>query len=301
VSAFFFLSFLISGCHVAALLDRPLTREDSFPDSVATWIANRKRNYPTKARIAEKKAEEAKRKEAEEAEAAKRREQEAEAMELERQASQLRKQLRKVESTIKRKREQHDEGDEMRESESESENEAPEALSSRAPDAAAAAAAPKADVKQPCKYFSTGATCGKGSKCRFVHDQGARDQALREKAANGDRHTIRQRLVLNDKNIEDIDVLESIVFLRDKGVEEAVSQVLVLAKQQQEKEKEQSLPKPKVSTSPLPGSSLPAKPPTLPEKPIKREGGGFGNKHGGGGGASGSSSNGKRDHGHGGF
>jgi hypothetical protein len=231
----------------------------TFPEDMASWLANRKRNYPTKARIAQKAAEEAERKAAEEAEELKRREKEAEAKELERQASQLRKQLKKVESSIKRKREQHDDGDDMRESgESESDDEKPEAMSSRAPDSSTA---PKADVNQPCKYFSTGATCGKGSKCRFVHDQATRDEALREKAANGDKHTIRQRLVLNDKNLEDMDILESIVFLRDRGVEGTESRVKTLAKQQ-----EQLLPKLK------PISSLPAKPPTLPEKPIKKEG-----------------------------
>jgi len=237
-----------------------------MPEDIAAWIANRKRNFPTRSRIAQKQAEEAVRKAAEEAEAVKRREKEEQAKELEKQANELRKQLKKVESSIKRKREQHDDGDDLRESEDDAsdseadDDEQPEAMSSRAPDAAKA---PKADVNQPCKYFSTGANCGKGSKCRFVHDQNARHEALREKAANGDRHTIRQRLALHDRSMEDFDILESIVFLRDKGVEGTESRVKILARQQQE----QSLSKP-----PKPAmSTLPAKPPTLPDKPVKRE------------------------------
>jgi len=245
------------------------TLVNSVPEDATAWLANRRRLYPSKARIAEKEAEEAERKAAQAEEDVKRREKEEQAKELEKQASLLRKQLRKVESSIKRKREQHDEGDELRDDtggESESDDQ-PEAMSSNAPEDGAGANAPKADVNQPCKYFATGATCGKGSKCRFVHDQAARDMALREKAANGDKHTIRQRLVLNDKCLEDSDVLETILHLRDVGNKDAQSRVSIIASQQEaldvakQQKLEQSL------TLLKPGSSLPARPPSLPEKP----------------------------------
>ncbi len=84
-------------------------------------------------------------------------------------AERLRKQLEKVESSIKRKREQQDEGDEMRgvgastsvSSDSQSDDEAPESLPSRPEPVSSAPPPPpqkKADPSKHCKYFSTGGT-----------------------------------------------------------------------------------------------------------------------------------------------
>lgn len=73
-------------------------------------------------------------------------------------------------------------------------------------------------LQRQCKYFSTGGTCGKKGKCRFVHDQSVRDAALREKEMNGGRMTLAQRLVQNDKEKEDVVIVKSIKFLGDRGL-----------------------------------------------------------------------------------
>ena len=175
---------------------------------------------------------------------------------LERQqqkAEKLRKQLEKVESSIKRKREQQDEGDEMRDVDGEgadsdasldSDDEAPEAepirsetaASATAAAAAAAAAASaaaakgaippaakKADPTRHCKYYSTGGTCGKKGKCRFVHDPVVREAALQERERNGGRITLKQRLVLNDKEQEDLTIIKTLQYLKEKGMMTGVS------------------------------------------------------------------------------
>lgn len=224
-------------------------------DDIAEFIAERKRNYPTKARREAKKAAEAAQKN------------EEKRTSLERQADKLRRQLRKVESSIKRKREQGDEGDEMRDpsSDESSDDDKPEEVSSRPPASNSAptpAAQPgkRADVTRHCKYFSTGGTCGKKSKCRFVHDPAVRDAAIKEREANNGRLTIQQRLILNDKEQEDLTILASIQYLRVKGV--------------MTKAAEEESQKKTVAPVPVPGSSkslLPAAPPSLPPPPVKRE------------------------------
>lgn len=72
-------------------------------------------------------------------------------------------------------------------------------------------------LQRQCKYFSTGGTCGKKGKCRFVHDQSVRDAALKEKELNGGRMTLAQRLVQNDKEKDDLLVLKSIKYLYERG------------------------------------------------------------------------------------
>ncbi len=143
-------------------------------------------------------------------------------------AEKLRKQLEKVESSIKRKREQQDEGDEMRDvgastsvsSDSQSEDEGPEALPSRPEPASSSLPPPpkKADPSKHCKYYSTGGTCGKKGKCRFVHDPEVREKALKEREMNGGRMTLQQRLILNDKDQEDLTIIKTLQYLKEKGV-----------------------------------------------------------------------------------
>ncbi|KKF96988.1 Nuclear fragile X mental retardation-interacting protein 1 (NUFIP1) [Ceratocystis platani] len=181
---------------------------------IPAYISDRRKNYPTKQRIEEKKANEEAQKKAQQ--------DREEALRLEKQADKLRRQLRKVESSIKRKREQQDEGDEMRQSEDESDDD----LDEEAAKQKLAAEERKADVTKHCKYFSTGGNCGKKSKCRFVHDPAVRDAALKEKQANNGQMTIRQRLILNDKEQEDLSILESIDYLRQKGIMARASIIL---------------------------------------------------------------------------
>ncbi|CAI4213707.1 unnamed protein product [Parascedosporium putredinis] len=139
-----------------------------IPD-MAAYIAERRKRYPTKARVEAKKA----------TEASETQQADEETSRLEREADKLRRQLKKVESSIKRKREQQDEGDEMRDPTPEegSDNDKPEVQSSR-----------------------------------------VREAAIREKEANNGQLTIKQRLILNDKEQEDLAVLESIQYLREKGL-----------------------------------------------------------------------------------
>lgn len=174
---------------------------------IASFLTERKKHFPTKARVEAKKA-------AELAHTG-----EDKASSLEKQADKLRRQLRKVESSIKRKREQGDEGDEMRDpSEESSDDEKPEVMSTRSHAAPPPPPAKKADVSKHCKYYSTGGTCGKKGKCRFVHDPEVREAAVKEREANNGRLTIQQRLILNDKEQEDLTVLQSIQYLRQKGL-----------------------------------------------------------------------------------
>lgn len=80
-------------------------------------------------------------------------------------------------------------------------------------------AAPKKPILQRhCKYFSTGGTCGKKGKCRFVHDQGVRDAAILEKEMNGGVMTLAQRLTQNEREKEELMVLKSIKYLHEKGM-----------------------------------------------------------------------------------
>lgn len=203
------------------------------PDDIAAWIAERRQNFPTAARRKAKLAEagEDKAVKAEGAASSNNGNASKTMTALERQqqkAEKLRKQLEKVESSIKRKREQQDEGDEMRDvdavSEEEDSDTAPEAAPIRSAKAAdkekdkkMPPAAKKADPTKHCKYYSTGGTCGKKGKCRFVHDPAVREAALQERERNGGRMTLQQRLTLNDKDQEDLTIVKTLQYLKEKG------------------------------------------------------------------------------------
>lgn len=151
------------------------------------------------------------------------------ALEREQQkADKLRRELEKVESSLKRKREQQDAGDEMREvgpgssvssPSGKSEDDKPETMSTK-PDPNANLPPPpkKADPTKHCKYYSTGGTCGKKGKCRFVHDPEVREAALKEREMNGGRMTLQQRLALNDKDQEDLTIVKTLAYLKEKGL-----------------------------------------------------------------------------------
>ncbi|KAK7908035.1 hypothetical protein PG985_015338 [Apiospora marii] len=189
-------------------------------DDMASWVAERRANFPTKARVEAKKAAEA----AQRAEVGEDQKPVTKLDKDEEKAEKLRRQLAKVERKLeKRKREANDEGDEMRvdgaeSSSSDSEDEKPESLPTRK--ASSFLPPPpiiRADPTNHCKYYSTGGICGKKGKCRFVHDNLVREQALREQAANGGRMTLKQRLLRNDKDQEDLAIVRSIMDLRTAG------------------------------------------------------------------------------------
>ncbi|KAJ3482773.1 hypothetical protein NLG97_g7478 [Lecanicillium saksenae] len=242
---------------------------------VAAFLAERRKNYPTKARTDAKKA------------AAQAQKNEDKAASLEKEADKLRRQLRKVESSIKRKREQGDEGDEMRDaSDDSSDDEPPEALSTKASSKTIpsrplpTAAGKKADVTRHCKYYSTGGTCGKKGKCRFVHDPEIREAAIKEREANNGRLTIQQRLILNDKEQEDLTVLQSIQYLRQKGImSEAIAASAAALNggkangdgETANVKKELKDPGPPLVVSSTSPYQLPPPPPSLPRPPIKTE------------------------------
>ncbi|RFU34356.1 hypothetical protein B7463_g1971, partial [Scytalidium lignicola] len=213
-----------------------------LPTDIAAWIAERKARYPTKARR-EAAAEELRKRQqtngasaANDADATSKKSSAGESK-LERQqrkAEKLRLQLEKAEQKIKdamnagskRKRETGDNGDgddgdddeSSDDSDSGSDDSKPEVASSHVSILSQVAAAPKAQLQRHCKYFSTGGTCGKKGKCRFVHDQEVRNQALREKEANGGVMTLAQRLILNDTAKDDLTILKSIKYLKEKGL-----------------------------------------------------------------------------------
>lgn len=187
---------------------------------MASWVAERRANFPTKARVEAKKAAEA----AQRAEVGEDQKPVTKLNKDEEKAEKLRRQLAKVERKLeKRKREANDEGDEMRvdgaeSSSDDSEDEKPESLPTRK--ASSFLPPPpiiRADPTNHCKYYSTGGICGKKGKCRFVHDNLVREQALREQAANGGRMTLKQRLLRNDKDQEDLAIVRSIMDLRTAG------------------------------------------------------------------------------------
>ncbi|KAI0136373.1 hypothetical protein BJ170DRAFT_8489 [Xylariales sp. AK1849] len=189
------------------------------PD-IATWIAERKANYPTRDRVEAKKAAE----QATRAEVGEDQKPVTKLTKDEEKAEKLRRELAKVERKLeKRKRETIDEGDEMRidgakSESSESEDDKPEVQSIRKPSSfLPPPPITRADPTNHCKYYSTGGICGKKGKCRFVHDKNMREQALQEQAANGGRITLKQRLLRNDKEQEDLAVVQSIVNLRASG------------------------------------------------------------------------------------
>jgi hypothetical protein len=170
----------------------PITDKD-----IADWIAERRANYPTKARAEARKA--AARQHGGDSKRDK---------ELEQKAERLRKQLEKVESSIKRKREQQDEGDEMRDV---------ELTTPSSDEVKSSDEKPEVPTKH-CKYYSTGGNCGKKGKCRFVHDPAVREAALKEREMNGGRMTLQQRLTLNDKEQEDLTIVQTLKYLQDKGM-----------------------------------------------------------------------------------
>lgn len=230
---------------------------------VAAFLAERRKNYPTKARVDAKKTAQVAQKGHDKT------------AELEKQADRLRKQLAKVESSIKRKREQGDEGDEMRDAVQDlSNDEKPEVMSSRAkPAAPTAPPGKKADVSRHCKYYSTGGTCGKKGKCRFVHDPEVREAAIKEREANNGRMTIQQRLILNDKEQEELAVLQSIQYIRQKGLMEASENGTHV--EQEGKGDSQGNGQDQNTVRPAPATSgpslLPAAPASLPAPPPKKE------------------------------
>ncbi|KAK3330428.1 hypothetical protein B0H66DRAFT_61913 [Apodospora peruviana] len=181
---------------------------------IAEWIAERRTKYPTKAKVEAKAKADAKATPALGKDAVTVSADEEKLEELEQRARDLRASI-DLAASIKRKREQQDEGDEMRAAEpsspssSKSDEEKPEVRSSR-PETGVPPPTKKADPQKHCKYYSTGGTCGKRGKCRFVHDPAVRAAAEREREANGGRMTLRQRLILNDKNQEDLSLLEAI-------------------------------------------------------------------------------------------
>lgn len=215
-----------------------------LPSDLDSWLAERRNRFPTKAR--REAAEEAVRKRREQGRDAKNKKEQHEPSikkegegetKLERQqrkAEKLRLELEKAErkmaslSGSKRKREAGDEGDEdpgqVSEDESgdssssDSEDSKPEAYSSRSSGPSRVQQPAKAQLQRHCKYFSTGGTCGKKGKCRFVHDQEVRTQALRDKEANGGKMTLAQRLILNDTAKDDLTILKSIKYLKEKGL-----------------------------------------------------------------------------------
>lgn len=264
-----------------------LTVRDPRITDVAAYIAERKKNFPTAARIKAKQA-------AEQANGDKR----AAALEKEEKiAMELRKQLEKVESSIKRKREQQDEGDEMRDNSPPSEvkpegsDEEPEVQSTRSQAQPPAPPAKKADVTKHCKYYSTGGTCGKKGKCRFVHDPQVRETAIKERDANNGQLTIQQRLILNDKDQEDLTVLQSIQYLREKGIVKPLdtgaangqSTVVVgQSRTQQQQQQQQQQAQAQVTqqtqkaqktqkTQTQQTRTLPAAPPSLPKPPARKD------------------------------
>ncbi|KAE8444660.1 hypothetical protein EG329_014316 [Mollisiaceae sp. DMI_Dod_QoI] len=216
-----------------------------LPTDLDAWLAERRSRYPTKARR-EQAAEELRQRREQNRQkrhndqhgdkTIKKEDGETKLEKQQRKAEKLRLELEKAERKIqeqmsgggKRKRENGDEGDDDRgqvseagsdgSSSSESEDSKPEAVSSRQHAPFRVQQPPKAQLQRHCKYFSTGGTCGKKGKCRFVHDQEVRNQALRDKEANGGKMTLAQRLILNDTAKDDLTILKSIKYLKEKGL-----------------------------------------------------------------------------------
>ena len=200
------------------------------------WLQERKSRYPTKARrdaAAEELRQRREQGRVKKEQNIKKEEGESKLERQQRKAEKLRLELEKAERKVqeamsgsKRKRENGDEGDEERGQVSEeqsdessgSDSEEPEAVSSRNHGPLRMPLPPKAQLQRHCKYFSTGGTCGKKGKCRFVHDQEVRNQALRDKEANGGKMTLAQRLILNDTAKDDLTILKSIKYLKEKGL-----------------------------------------------------------------------------------
>ncbi|RKF71760.1 putative ccch zinc finger protein [Golovinomyces cichoracearum] len=212
-----------------------------LPIDLQVWLAERKKKFPTKSRreaaleqacLRREEAHESKQKKSNSDKSVKK-EGETKLEKQQRKAEKLRLELEKAERKIqqeisgsKRKRDNGDEGDDDRgqvsdnDSESSSSSDSddkPEALSTHANNTSRIHP-PKAQLQRHCKYFSTGGTCGKKGKCRFLHDHEVRNQALRDKEANGGKMTLAQRLILNDTAKDDLTILKSIKYLKEKGL-----------------------------------------------------------------------------------
>lgn len=199
-----------------------LTSPCSIPDGdLAKWIAARRENFPTQARIAKKKEAVLVSKPAPDVIETK----EPAPIQVdpvEKEADRLRRRLAKLDRKLeKRKRAPNDEGDELRSesSDEESDDDKPEALPTNQSSTGFLPPPPitRADPTNHCKYYSTGGICGKKGKCRFVHDPAVREAALQERTRNGGRMTLKQRLLLNDKEQEDMEVIKTIVEMRVNG------------------------------------------------------------------------------------
>ncbi|RYP10297.1 hypothetical protein DL764_000789 [Monosporascus ibericus] len=191
--------------------------------NLAAWIAERKANYPTKKRIEEKKKAEALKaaQASDNTNAA-----DGKIDSDEEKLGKLQAEMSKVEQRLKekRKRPANDEGDDMRldnvnsdMTSIKSEDEKPESLTTHKPASLPPPPLIRADPTSHCKYYATGGKCGKKDKCRFKHDPAVREAALQEQTRNGGRLTLKQRLMLNDKNMEDRETVEAILSLRSNG------------------------------------------------------------------------------------
>ncbi|KAI1176030.1 hypothetical protein F4777DRAFT_578453 [Nemania sp. FL0916] len=235
-----------------------------IPD-IDAWIAERKANFPTKARVEAKKAAAAasapKADDSSKTTTTKIDKDQAKIDRLEKKLSKLKGSLEK------RKRADNDEGDEMRADGSpglsdSSSDEEPEVQSSSKPPTTTLLPPPpitRADISNHCKYYSTGGTCGKKGKCRFKHDPAVREAALQERSRNGGRMTLKQRMVLNDKTHEDMDVVKTIVEMRSTGRLADPQNLQVRAKHQAD---EKAITSPVLSTLPSTAgiASLPPNP-----------------------------------------
>jgi hypothetical protein len=227
---------------------------------IAAWIEERKRNFPTQNRVKAKLATSGTSKNGDA------KDERTLALEKEQaKADKLRRELERVESSLKRKREQQDAGDDMRgvaastsKSPSlKSEDDKPEVASVKQdPNANLPPPPKKADPTKHCKYYSTGGTCGKKGKCRFVHDPAVREAALKEREMNGGRMTLQQRLTLNDKDQEDLTIIKTLAYLKEKGLMEAKS-----ASNGTGANDETPTPSTKSSLPPPPANGLPPQPP----------------------------------------
>lgn len=237
-----------------------LTTENPRLSDIAAWINERKRNFPTQNRVKAKLATVSASKNGDA--------KDERALALERdqaRADKLRRELERVESSLKRKREQQDAGDDMRgvaastsKSPSiKSEDDKPEvATTKQDPNANLPPPPKKADPTKHCKYYSTGGTCGKKGKCRFVHDPAVREAALKEREMNGGRMTLQQRLTLNDKDQEDLTIIKTLAYLKEKGLMEAKS-----ASNSTAADDKTPTPSTKSSLPPPPANGLPPQPP----------------------------------------
>jgi hypothetical protein len=143
-----------------------------------------------------------------------------------------------------------------------SDDEKPEVMSTRQEPGNVPPPPRKADPTKHCKYFSTGGTCGKRGKCRFVHDPAVREAALKDRELNGGRMTLQQRLVLNDKDQEDLAIVETLKYLQDKGViQKKASDGPATDEQPSDETSETKADLPSIPAAAAPSNGLPPIPP----------------------------------------